>query len=192
MKLSELIKNEVKKHTNAIDFTSQKVFVSNLIFMYQIMIASERLLKEAADESDGYLRDYYLRHLEEERGHAEWLSDDLKTVGIDVNGIDLLHQAAALAGTQYYLIKLVHPASLLGYMAVLEGNPVGMDFVNQMEYLHGKDLCRTLRYHAENDVEHKKELFAMLDLSSHPSIMMNANQTALYLNELAKNLEGII
>lgn len=161
-----------------LDFSQPKTLVNNLVFMHQLMVASERLLKEAADETSGDLKDYYLQHLEEERGHSSWLSHDLRSAGVYTDTLPPLRQAVVIAGSQYYLIKHVHAASLLGYMAVLEGNPPAMEFVEQMEQLHGKPLCRTLRYHAQHDLEHRKALFSMIDASGHPSIMANAIQTA--------------
>lgn len=163
---------------------------TNLAFMHQVIAASERLLEEAASEASGDLKAYYLAHLEEERQHEKWLADDLLSHGVDVKKLPLMRKAVEMAGSQYYLIKHVHPACLLGYMAVLEGFPMPLELVDQLEQLHGKQLIRTLRFHAEHDPEHRKEVFRMIDKEARPEILSNAVQTAIYLNEFAQELEG--
>lgn len=151
-------------------------FLKNLRFMYHLMVASEDLLKEAIPISKGWLNDYYVSHIEEERGHAKWLYDDLKG---DVGDYDLT--AAACAGTQYYLIKHVHPIALLGYMSVLECHPMNLEIVSELEKLHGKELCRCLRFHAENDVFHGADLEKILGkvpAELENLVISNAIQTA--------------
>lgn len=171
-----------------VDFGNLEAVLHNFVFMHQVITASERLLVEAAQEARGELKDYYLRHLEEERRHEEWLSDDLRQYGVDTAVIPLMHQAAELAGSQYYQIKHVHPATLLGYMAVLEGSPMPLEFVDRAEQLHGKVLFRTLRFHAEHDIDHGAEVLRMIDQIGHPAIMGNAIRTAICLNEFSRSL----
>ena len=178
----------VRSTAKFLDLKNTDILVSNLAFMQQVITASERLLQEAADESTGELREYYLNHLEEERDHEAWLADDLKSVGVDVKTLPMMRKAVEMAGSQYYLIKHVHPSSLLGYMAVLEGFPMPIDLVDLLENVHGKQLIRTLRYHAEHDVEHRKELFKMIDKQARPEILMSAAQTAVYVNEFSQEL----
>lgn len=178
----------VRSTAKFLDLKNTDILVSNLAFMQQVITASERLLQEAADESTGELREYYLNHLEEERAHEAWLADDLKSVGIDVKTLPMMRKAVEMAGSQYYLIKHVHPSSLLGYMAVLEGFPMPLDLVALLESIHGKPLLRTLRYHAEHDIEHRKELFKMIDKQARPEILMSAVQTAVYVNEFSQEL----
>ena len=71
----------------------------------------------------------------------------------------------SMVGTQYYLLKHVHPAALLGYMAVVECDPVPEEVVDLLERAHGKDLMRFMRFHALKDLEHRKELFEIIDLT---------------------------
>lgn len=153
------------------------------------MTASERLLKEAAEEATGRLKEYYVSHLEEEREHELWLADDLKSIGVNVKEIPPIRLATEMAGSQYYLIKHGNPASLLGYMAVLEGFPMPMEIVEALEKLHGKKLLRTARFHAEHDQEHKIELFEVIDEIADTDILRNAIQTQLYINDFVTHLE---
>jgi hypothetical protein len=187
----ELI-NEVSeiRDRSPVDLSVRDNLIKNLIFAYQVITASERLLHEAAQESTGTLRDYYISHLEEERGHAEWLENDLKTQGVNVREQPLIRVAVAMAGTQYYLIKHVDPAALLGYMAVLEGLPTSLEAVDLLEAMHGKELLKTLRFHAEHDLEHRKELFNVIDsVGHHEIIRISALQTAIYMDEFARSLK---
>lgn len=161
-----------------VDWSDKDALVSKLSFSYQIIKASERLLTEAISElPDCRLRSYYAEHLEEEKNHADWLLEDL---GFTPAYSPL---AAAIAGSQYYLIKHEHPAALLGYMAVLEGNGPTLDFINAMEVIHGRKIMRTWRHHVMADIEHHKDI--QEEIKAHPEhaklIEMNAIQTAYYL-----------
>lgn len=186
----EVIDAVLSIRTKNLNLNDLGILISNLAFMHQVIVSSERLLEEAANESIGELKAYYLVHLEEERQHQKWLADDLLSYGVDVKTLPLMRKAAEMAGSQYYLIKHVHPSCLLGYMAVLEGFPMPLDMVDSLEVLHGKKLIRTLRFHAEHDLEHRKEVFRMIDIEARPEILSNAAQTAIYLNEFAQELEG--
>lgn len=188
---SNTVIEEVKKISakgKRLNLSDKSVLITNLVFLYQVIKASERLLIEAAQESTGRLNEYYVSHLEEEREHEKWLADDLKAEGIDVDKFPIMRLASEMAGSQYYLIKHDDPACLLGYMAVLEGFPFPLDQLESLERLHGKSLCKTLRFHAENDLEHRKELFRVIDEIASPAILNSAIQTALYINEFTEQL----
>lgn len=149
-----------------------------LAFTLQVITATESLLREAAQLCEGDLRDYYLRHLDEEKDHAKWLAEDLEG-----HTIGLSHLAVALAGSQYYLIKHVHPACLLGYMLALE-NPAPIETIEALEAVHGKKLLRTARLHAVEDVAHRVALLEQVGkLPPHLQDMVYANerQTNLYM-----------
>jgi len=134
--------------------------MDHLAFLYQVIIASELLLQEGAfllkDEGwEAELKAFYLKHLGDERHHAEWLKEDLGDQSI------VLHYGAAqLAGMAYYLIRHVHPVALMGYMQALEGNPMPIEYVESIEKQFGVKAGRTLRIHAENDPGHIEELRA--------------------------------
>jgi hypothetical protein len=71
--------------------------------------------------------------------------------------------ALGLIGTQYYLIKHVHPVCLLGYMAIQEADPTSIEVVEKLEAAYGQELFRFIRLHATRDLEHGKDLQAVLD-----------------------------
>lgn len=179
------IVTEISKYAAKPDFANIAVVKYNLIFLHQIMTATNGMLEEAIKHSDGELEEYFIRHLEEEQHHAEWLAEDLLHLDIDVTKEPIKRQAAAMAGTQYYLIKHIKAECLLGYMAVIEGFPIDIKFVECLEQAHGKEAFRTLRLHGEEDIEHAKELFEIIEKYQCPEILNNAIETQLYLNELS-------
>jgi hypothetical protein len=178
----------VRAFAPQIDMSKRDIVLANLVFVHQVISASESLLEVAIESSEGVLQQYFIDHLEEERQHQSWLADDLMEAGIDLTSMPLSQKAVEMAGSQYYLIKHVNAAALLGYMAVLEGFPLSLDTLSQLEAMHGKELFRTVRYHAEHDLEHRKELFAMIDKLDDPIILRNAIQTATYMNEFTREL----
>jgi len=148
-----------------------------LSFAYNLMRASERLLEDAIEElPGGALRDFYKHHLEDERGHAQWLEEDLGfRPAYD-------HFAAAIAGAQYYLIKHEHPAALLGYMRVLENQGVDDDFVEMMEAEHGPEILRTWKYHVQVDRGHLQEIDDMIAKQDCRALIeANEANTRVYL-----------
>lgn len=163
-----------------LNLLDRETYLRNMQFMHALMVASEPLVQEAIDHSSGDLRDYFVEHIEEERGHAEWLAADIRSMGSKPETHMI---AAACAGAQYYLIRHVNPEALLGYMAVLECYPMPLEMVDALEQAHGKEAVRTLRYHAENDIEHRKALMAMIEKSEHQQLIGdNAVQTLNLLN----------
>lgn len=144
-----------------LDFTDRSTLIANMSFVHSLMIASEPLLEEAALLADQkFLADYFTQHLAEELHHAEWLAADL-----DLAGVELVvnWRSARIAGMQYYLVRHVSPQALLGYMAVLECKPMPLDALEVLEMMHGKQLLRTMRYHAEHDIAHSRDLLSFIE-----------------------------
>jgi hypothetical protein len=181
---------DVRSASVPVDMQNFHVVVANLVFMHQVIAASESLMIEAQKVADGPLLDYLTAHLAEEQGHEAWLAQDLSDYGIDVSVVPKFRKAVAMAGSQYYLIKHSSPYALLGYMAVLEGFPVSLASVEALEAAHGKELFRTLRYHAEHDLEHRKELFSFINAHPKPEVLSSAIETARYMNELSEDLQS--
>jgi hypothetical protein len=188
---------DVQVGSALLDVWNPVTFRRHLRFIAQMIKASENLLVEGitallpmAGGFNKSLCEYYAEHLKEESDHFKWLLDDLEEP-------DSLHSrdwaAAELAGTQYYMLKHVHPASLLGYMLVLEGFPVTLLMVEELEKVHGKRLLRTVRYHAEHDLEHREVLFKLIDTvpsSLQALVMESAVHTAMLLLSAQKRWEN--
>ncbi len=115
---------------------------------------------QSAEQLAGYLR----AHIERERGHDDWLREDLAVLGAGEPGA-ASDAVAALAGAQYYWVEHVHPACLLGYIAVLEGCPPDAGFTARLPALTGLPAraFRTLAWHAGHDPGHSGELDRLLD-----------------------------
>lgn len=172
-----------------LDIHKRDIFIGNLLFVHSLMIASESLLETALEQRlPDNLRDYFSEHLAEERNHAIWLQADLKSLGVETR---LDWNAAQIAGTQYYLIKHVDPKALLGYMAALECRPMNLEHVEYLESLYGTDAMRCMRYHAEHDQDHGKELLKFIDtFDDQDLIIRNAELTAQVLQNTLTYLQA--
>jgi hypothetical protein len=162
-------------------------FVAFLKFAHGLMRASGPLLELAIERSTGALREYYAAHLAEEKDHAAWLAEDMDLLGEAPAKID--HAAAATAGAQYYYLQHVGPHALLGYMAALEFRPMPLANVEALEKVFGVLPLRTVRYHAEHDREHSKELASVIDEHAEfadlicYSAFATAKMLGFYLND---------
>jgi hypothetical protein len=169
------------KRTIAMDISRLEVVLGNLKFIYWTCLASEQLLIDAAEFTFDFprLAEYYQSHLEEERGEIEILVEDLESGKVDPGEPDPI--AMAMIGTQYYLIKHVNSAALLGYMAVQEADPTPIEVVEALEKTYGKNLFRFVRMHAIKDLEHRKELIEVIDLAPKHlrPVIFNSSDSAL-------------
>jgi hypothetical protein len=104
---------------------------------------------------------------------------------------------AALAGAQYYWVRHLHPACLLGYMAILEGCPPDAGLVSQLPGRTGwpPAAFRTLATHAAADPGHLADLMGVADLLSlSPEVIegvaRNAASTAARAARLLRDVAG--
>jgi hypothetical protein len=106
-----------------------------------------------------------------------------------------LEDSAALVGAQYYWIQHEHPIALMGYMAVLEGNPPTRASIDELISRTGykEQAFRTLIAHAENDPEHMNDLEQTLDrLPCSPAqtalVGLSAMHTVVALTQVFKEI----
>jgi len=147
-----------------------------LFATYGLTLASAPAMRMAATlcrqkaESDPlhrWLMDYYLEHAEEEDGHADWLLEDLASLGIPRERVIQrlpYTGVATLVGAQYYWMQHVHPIAYLGYIAVIE-TPAQVDLLREVSQRTGIPLSSmSCHYrHAELDPGHVAEFDAALD-----------------------------
>lgn len=152
-------------------------WIAFLGVLYGSLRASVPLLETARDRARELsptdpvaagLTDYLLRHAEEERGHDEWLLQDLQSVGVasaELLGRPPSGAVAALVGAQYYWVLHYHPVCVLGYLMVLEGNPPSRRSLQDLQGRSGlpASAFRTMLEHADLDVGHAAELDDLLD-----------------------------
>ncbi|MFF7633033.1 iron-containing redox enzyme family protein [Kitasatospora sp. NPDC008050] len=144
--------------------------------MHEVIRASVPLMELAvrrcarlapADPVAGPLGAYLAEHIEEERGHDDWLLADLAAAGLD----PLPPRAqppvavARLVGPQYYWIEHYHPVSLLGYITVLESNAPAPWLAERLAADTGLPgaAFQTVSHHAALDTGHCADLERILD-----------------------------
>lgn len=157
---------EILSRAPALDLTNKQTLIGRLVLNYHVMVATGPLLLTAIHSlhTDHPLRGYLERHHLEESEHASWLRDDLESAGIDVYANPPPMIAIEIAGSAYYSILHVSPVSLLGYMLTLESVPRNTAMLKTLEELHGKQLLRTVRFHAQVDWKHTAEMITMIDI----------------------------
>lgn len=154
-----------------------EIFPEFLFMMHSIIRSSVSLLNGAADAAQrlagsdpvsGKIAGYYRSHALEETHHDDWLLDDLVAIGGDRSEVMARMPSAAVAslvGAQYYWALHVHPVSLFGYLAVLEGSPSSLKQLGTIRARHNlaAEGFRTMVKHARLDPHHRDEMFAQLD-----------------------------
>jgi hypothetical protein len=151
----------------------------------------------AADPDDGVaagLEAYLDTHIPEERGHDEWLLDDLELLGYDrasVVGRTPPPTVAAVVGAQYYWILHHDPVAILGYIAVLEGYPPTPELTEALirRTGHPRKAFRTMLAHGVLDPRHRDDLDAAIDAlpltpEQESTIGLSALSTATLLTQL--------
>jgi hypothetical protein len=111
---------------------------------------------------------YLEGHLPEERGHAEWLLEDLEELGVDRTVVQARWPSRAVAelkGAQAHWIAYGHPVSLLGHLWVMEGYPPEPAEVDALQARTGlpPEAFRFLHRHASIDRAHAADIAAALD-----------------------------
>lgn len=165
------------------------MLIPNLIFVYHTIVASENLLRVAISQASGTsLKQYFEKHLEEERDHAKWLAEDLKCVDVEVAQTVAPLVAVQMAGSMYYLIFHIHPAALLGYMWVLESWPMDKARFAERAKAYPSALLRTLNHHIDHDPAHLNDLLAVIESVPEQRKLIDdvATMTRNYLREAAK------
>jgi hypothetical protein len=127
-----------------------------------------RELADAGDPVAPGLAAYLDEHLPEERGHAEWLLEDLEELAIPRDAVLARWPARAVAelkGAQSHWIAYGHPVSLLGHLWVMEGYPPDEAEVEALQARTGlpSGAFRFLRRHGSIDRGHAADLAAAMD-----------------------------
>lgn len=148
-----------------------------LFLVHSMIRTSVRMMEEAAaaareigdaDPVAPQLAAYFETHSREEAGHDDWLLDDLEVLGVERAAVWARLPStivAGLIGAQYYWIRHLHPVALLGFLAVLEGNPPKVEELEAIRRRtgHPAEAFRTLIKHAEIDPHHRDDLNELID-----------------------------
>lgn len=142
------------------------------------------------------LADYLSQHIPEEMHHDDWLLEDLQVLGADPAEVVKRMPSpsvATLVGSQYYWIFHYHPVAVLGYIAVLEGNPPETEHIERVANRTGVPLeaFSTLSRHAGLDPYHRDDLDRTLDRlplnPSHSALLgVSAFQTVHWLSRVVE------
>jgi heme oxygenase-like protein len=124
--------------------------------------------RELSDPVAAPLGAYLEHHLPEERGHDQWLLDDIAALGGDPDEVRrrMPSPAAASAnGAQVWWIDHGHPVCFLGHAEVMEGWPADPAVLDEFQQRTGlpDDGLRFFRRHALIDLRHRDEINALLD-----------------------------
>lgn len=146
-----------------------------LVHAYAVVRASVPLMETARQEAlrrgdpvSLGVAAYLAKHIPEETGHDLWMREDLALLGVSAERLDDAPPsalAATMVGAQYFWIRHAHPVSILGYLAVLEGDPPDPAFYASAALRSGLPTAafRTYALHAQLDPEHRDDLFGCID-----------------------------
>jgi pyrroloquinoline quinone (PQQ) biosynthesis protein C len=118
------------------------------------------------------VRYFLYRHMHEEKGHEEWVLNDLRAVGVSADAC-LSHAphcyTLALNGYNYWAADRRHPCSILGMLYALEviASVYGGPFSNALKerlFLQDERGVSFVSSHATLDAEHMAELREVLNL----------------------------
>jgi len=173
----------------------QFLFLTHCIIRASVplMAAAARVSRERGGQNDIYPRmdEYLSHHVTEEASHDEWLLDDMEVLGFERGEVLRRVPSAAVAelvGAQYYWLHHADPVALLGYIAVLEGDPPREDELEaaavRTHLPH--DAFRTFISHAKLDPNHKQELDDFID-----SLALTQQQQALLALSAITSVGGL-
>ncbi len=167
-----------------------------------VMEVAQRRSEELStnDPVASKLAEYYAKHLIEERGHDEWLLEDIVHCGLDRQYVTARIPSgavAALLGAQQYWVLNEHPIAFIGYVSVVEGNPPVQSHIDEIRDITGypEAAFRSLREHADADTGHAAELRDFIDslpLASrhHELLGSSAFETIVGLSRIFDQLCG--
>jgi len=155
----------------------RRLYPAYLVTMHGVVRSAAPLLEAAleraralapSDDVAAGMVPYLARHAVEERGHDRWILEDLEATGTDPDAaVDQTPSppVAALVGAQYYWLRHVHPVSLIGHMAVVEGHAPQANFAARLQRATGypAEAFGTIRRHAQLDQHHARDLYALID-----------------------------
>lgn len=155
----------------------EQVFLKHMEFLYHSISASVPLMEAALQRSQeisdscpvaAILVPYLSKHIEEERGHDQWLLDDLELLGRSTADIQSQIPPTSVAtqiGSQYYYINHVHPLAVIAFLAVIEGSPPEKEALDRVVASTNipKEALRTFYKHSDIDRFHSQELWDLID-----------------------------
>ena len=146
------------------------------------------------------IRYFLYEHMEEEKGHEEWVMNDLAVVGVERDTV-LAYQPStalmALNGFNYWAADRLHPCSVLGMLYALEviasvyGGPIA-SAITQSLMLEDTRGISFISSHVEMDAEHMAELRVILNtLEDEAAKDAIVRSTTVNFELFTRVLEGV-
>ncbi|MFT6435945.1 MAG: pyrroloquinoline quinone (PQQ) biosynthesis protein C [Candidatus Azotimanducaceae bacterium] len=131
-------------------------------------------------------------HTDEEKGHDQWLSNDIEALGFDLKSMEELPSTRMLWEPQFSVRKSVE--AVYGYTIVLEQLAVlrGSKVASRVENLSTKNCNTFLKGHSDSDVGHVKrdlEVINNFEPSSRFAVINNMMQSAEAYNNMLDSIE---
>ena len=180
------------------DYQDKRKYANFLAQSFYYVSHSTRFLAFAAglmgpDDAKYFTR--YINHITEEKGHDLIAKKDLEALGFSINEFPELPITKMLWESQYYKIQHVDPLSLMGYILPLEVMsaqtfPV---FLKNLREMYDEKSVRFVRIHAEEDPDHVKKAFDVInELSEYriKDIEKNVEQTAIAYAMMMDTISG--
>jgi len=131
-------------------------------------------------------------HTDEEKGHDQWLSNDIKALGFDLASLEELPSTRLLWEPQFSIRKSVE--AVYGYTIVLEQLAVlrGATVAARVENLANKRCNTFLRGHSASDVGHVNrdlEVINNFEPAVQQDLIKNMMQSAEAYNHMLDAIE---
>ncbi len=145
--------------------------------------AASRVSTEHAE-----IRNFLYDHMMEEKGHEEWVINDLSVMGVDRTEV-LQYRPSnailALNGYNYWSADRRHPCSILGMIYALEviasvyGGPIA-SAIKESLLLDGNRGISFITSHVEMDTEHMADLRIVLNKIEDDSSKASIIETTVF------------
>lgn len=164
--------NELLRHPRF-----RELYPEFLIVVHQMIRATVPLMRTALrrcqeladrDSVAAAMVPYLSQHIKEEMHHDDWMLEDLEFLGVPRAEVLLRMPSPAVAsliGAHYYWIHHHHPVAKLGQIAVMEGYPPTVEFIDLLAERTGyaRPAFRTLEKHCHLDTHHRDDFNEFLD-----------------------------
>jgi pyrroloquinoline quinone (PQQ) biosynthesis protein C len=182
---------------------SRALYLDFLSQAYHHVKSTAPLLALAASRCGSDDRRYQtalFEYIQEERGHDEWILEDIEALGGDPGSVrqDSPHfPCRIMVGHAYFLVDHVSPYALLGMIHVLEGMAVALAS-NAARAIHKTIAATTgagfkyLTTHGDLDIEHTKLFERLIDEISPgylPLIIDSANDFYRLYGDIFRDLD---
>jgi pyrroloquinoline quinone (PQQ) biosynthesis protein C len=153
---------------------SRELYLDFLSQAYHHVKCTAPLLALAASRGGPDDREYQaalFHYIDEERGHEEWILEDIEALGGDADSVrrsSPLFPCKIMVGHAYYVADRVSPYALLGMVHVLEGMAVALasNAVRALRKTIPGSSDAGFKYlttHSDLDIEHTKFFEKLID-----------------------------